>query len=233
MVDIHSHLLYGIDDGVKTIEESIKILKELEEYGYTDIILTPHYIKNSKYNSPVSENKKRLETLKEKLKEENIKINLYLGNEIYIDSEIYDLLHNNEIYSLNNKGYLLIELPMSGEFNNYREIFHDLIRNGYKVIFAHPERYTSIQNDFNIIYELEKTGVIFQSNIESIIGAYGDRAKKTIKRLLKEKKVTFLATDIHRSKDYNEWDKAKKKMLKYITSEELNNLLGGNAKILL
>lgn len=233
MIDIHSHLLYGIDDGVKTIEESIEIIKCLEEYGYTDIILTPHYVKNSKYNSPVSENKKRLEILRMELKKHNIKINLYLGNEIYIDSEIYELLHHNEIYSLNNKGYLLIELPMSGEFNNDKEIFHDLIRNGYKVVLAHPERYTSVQNNFSIIYELEKIGVIFQSNIESIIGSYGDRAKKTIKRLLKEKKITFIATDIHYMKDFNEWDKAQKKMLKYITKEELNKLLNENAKILL
>ena len=80
MIDIHNHLLFGIDDGAKTIDESIDVLKDLEKAGYKSIILTPHYIKDSNYSIPANENYKRLKALKESLKENNININLYLGN---------------------------------------------------------------------------------------------------------------------------------------------------------
>lgn len=234
MIDIHSHLLFNVDDGSKSLEQSINILKDLESIGYTDIILTPHYIKDSKYNNTKDDNLKVLELLKKKVKKEKIKIKLYLGNEIFIDDDLQDLIEKGIISSLNNSNYFLIELPITGEYPNYEDIFMELINNGYKVILAHPERYYAFQKDFNKIYELEKIGVLFQSNLDSIIGGYGKNAKKMIRRLLKEKKITFLATDIHhRKKNYNNWDKAKKIALKYISEDEYENLTCLNAKKLL
>ena len=221
MTDIHNHLLFGIDDGSTSIEESIDVLRDLESAGYKNVILTPHYIKDSNYNSPARENYKRLNMLKQALYQNNININLYLGNEIYMDDDIYELLQSKEAYSLNGTEYVLVELPMSGEYAGYEEVFRDLISKGCKVILAHPERYLSFQKDFNYVYELEKIGVFFQSNIDSLVGRYGDGAKTMIKRLLKEKKIAFLATDIHHKKhDYNVWKEAKSIALKYITPEE-------------
>ena len=229
MTDIHNHLLYGIDDGAKSLEESVSVLKDLKEHGYDNVILTPHYIIDSKYNNPKSDNLKRLDELKKALKEEKVDINLYLGNEIYIDNDIYYYLKKGLISSLNNSNYLLIELPMSGEYSEYKEIFGYLIDKGYHVILAHPERYASFQKDFNKVYELEKMGVYFQSNLDSIIGGYGVASEKMVKRLLKEKKVAFLATDIHRKKrDYTKWDKAKKIALKYISEKEYDLLVNKN-----
>ena len=101
MIDIHNHLLFGIDDGAKTLDESIDVLRDMEKYGYKSIILTPHYIKDSNYSAPAKENYKRLKILKEELIKNNININLYLGNEIYIDDEIYNMLLNREVYPLN------------------------------------------------------------------------------------------------------------------------------------
>ena len=231
MYDIHSHLLFNIDDGSKSIDNSVKILSDLALYGYKGVILTPHYISDSIFSSPKKNNLLLLQELKEKLKEENINIDLYLGNEIYINYDILKLLKKNIISSLNDSSYLLIELPMSGEFEGYIDVFSDLINNGYKVILAHPERYHSFQNDFNKIYELEKIGVIFQSNIDSIIGGYGKKAKKMMRKLLKEHKISILATDIHHGKrDYKNWDKAKRKALKYLTIDEYNKLINDNPK---
>ena len=231
MIDIHCHLLFNIDDGSRSIEESISILKSLKEIGYSDIIITPHYIKDSKYNSNKKNNFKLLNKLEKELDKEMVKINLYLGNEIYIDDDIIGLLKNNEISSLNGSNYLLIELPMSGEYDNYIEIFKDLINNNYRVILAHPERYYSFQKDFNKIIELESIGVLYQSNIESIIGKYGKGAKKLIKKLLKLKIISFLATDIHHIKhNYSDYNKAYKKILKYISEDELNVLINKNPK---
>ncbi len=234
MIDIHSHLLFGVDDGSRTLEESVHVIKKLSEVGYTDIILTPHYINDSTYVSTREENLDVLKRLKVGLIRNNVNVNLYLGNEIYIDSEIANLLKNNIISSLNDTKYLLIELPMSGENEIYYDIFLDLINMGYKVILAHPERYISFQKDFNKIYELKELGVLLQSNVGSVLGDYGRGAKKTIKRLLKENLITFMGTDIHHNKEeYTFVLKAKKKMGKYLTQKQINNIFENNAKVLL
>ncbi len=234
MIDIHSHLLFGVDDGSRTLEESVHVIKKLSEVGYTDIILTPHYINDSTYVSTREENLDVLKRLKVGLIRNNVNVNLYLGNEIYIDSEIANLLKNNIISSLNDTKYLLIELPMSGENEIYYDIFLDLINMGYKVILAHPERYISFQKDFNKIYELKELGVLLQSNIGSVLGDYGRGAKKTIKRLLKENLITFMGTDIHHNKEeYTFVLKAKKKIGKYLTQKQINNIFENNAKVLL
>lgn len=234
MIDIHSHLLFGVDDGSRTLEESVHVIKKLSEVGYTDIILTPHYINDSTYVSTREENLDVLKRLKVGLIRNNVNVNLYLGNEIYIDSEIANLLKNNIISSLNDTKYLLIELPMSSENEIYYDVFLDLINMGYKVILAHPERYISFQKDFNKVYELKELGVLLQSNVGSILGDYGRGAKKTIKRLLKENLITFMGTDIHHNKEeYTFVLKAKKKMGKYLTQKQINNIFENNAKVLL
>ena len=130
MIDIHNHLLFGIDDGSKSIEESLDILNDMSKCGYTDVILTPHYIDGSRYSNNRDDNLNRLELLKEELNKNRISINLYLGNEIYIDDDINEYLDNKIISSLNNTNYLLIELPMSGEYVGYQELFKDLIKKG-------------------------------------------------------------------------------------------------------
>ena len=104
-----------------------------------------------------------------------------------------------------------------------------MIKKGFHVILAHPERYISFQKDFNKVYELEKIGVYFQSNLDSIVGGYGEAAEKTIKRLLKEKKIAFLATDIHHKKhDYTKWQRAKLVALKYLSEREYEIITNTN-----
>lgn len=229
MTDIHCHLIYGIDDGSRSVEESIEVLTDLYNYGYRNIILTPHYIKDSSYCNKANDNYKRMKVLQRIIDQNGLNMRLFLGNEIYMDDEIYELLKSGEIYSLNGTEYLLIELPMDGEYPDYKEVFKDLMNKGCKIVLAHPERYLAFQKDFNIIYDLEKIGVFFQSNIESLIGRYGEGAKVMIKRLLKEKKIAFLATDIHHKKhNYSDYDKAKSEALKYISESEYETLVKTN-----
>ena len=146
MIDIHSHLLYGIDDGSRSIVESAYIIKSLSEIGYTDIILTPHFINGSSYMSTRENNLDLLDRLKVELIKHQIPVNLYLGNEIYIDSDIIKLFKEGIISSLNDSKYLLIELPMSGENEIYYDVFLDLINMGYKVVLAHPVAYVHEDN---------------------------------------------------------------------------------------
>ncbi len=101
-IDIHSHILYGIDDGSKSLEESINIIKEHIKMGFTDIVVTPHYIENSKYETNNIDKNNLLENLKKEIKKQNIKINLYLGNEVFINNNLEELINKNEISKINN-----------------------------------------------------------------------------------------------------------------------------------
>ena len=198
MIDIHNHALFGIDDGASSIIDSINLLKECEKVGIKEIILTPHYILGSKYNSNNKDKQKRLKYLKEQAKENNINIELYLGNEIYYDNDLLNLLERGEATSLNNSKYVLFELPMHQKVNSLRNIVFELKVKGYIPVLAHPERYSYINDDLNLLYELAKLGVLFQCNIGSFFGIYGKEAKKIVKLLYKNKLITFLATDSHK-----------------------------------
>lgn len=234
MIDIHSHLIYGVDDGSTSIEKSIEILDGLSKSGVTDIILTPHYITDTKYVNTKIDNIYRLNELKKEVKKQGININLYLGNEIYIDPNILELIKENKMCSLNNSAYILVELPMNGEYPDYQDIFSDLLNIGFKVVLAHPERYTSFQKDFDKVLEMVDMGVLLQCNVDSILGAYGKEAKKTIKLILKNKLVSFVGTDIHSTKKgYSYIEKAKDKFKKYLTEEEVENVFNNNAKKIL
>lgn len=230
MIDIHSHLIYGVDDGSKDIETSLKVLSNLSENGVTDIILTPHYIVDTNYVSKKTDNIIKLKELQREVKKLGININLYLGNEIYIDKDILKYIKENKMCSLNNTEYILVELPMSGVYEDYLDIFSNLINIGFKVILAHPERYTSFQKDYSLIDEVVATGVLLQSNIDSIVGGYGKEAKRTMKYILKNKLVSFVGTDIHNNKsDYSYINKAINKFKKYLTDDEINDILNKNA----
>ena len=232
MFDIHSHVLPGIDDGSKSFAMSLDILRGLEKQGITNLICTPHYISETKQTSTRAANQKLLKQLQEKAQKEGIDINLYLGNEIYIDRDIKKLLKAKKISALNGGKYILIELPISGEYDQYEDVLQDLKLAGWQPILAHPERYVSFQNDYSKVIDLHRIGILFQCNLGSVIGQYGKHAKKLIKHMAKENLIFCFGTDIHRPRDYSEITKAQKKLQKYYSAAELNTLLAENpAKI--
>lgn len=235
MIDIHSHVLYGIDDGAKTLDESIAILKKMSELGYTKVIATPHYIDNTEY---VANNKKKKELLTEltdKLKEENIKIELFLGNEIFIEDNLLKKMIDQEIYTLNNTNYILLELPLLEKCDYSLDIIYELVRRGVKVVLAHPERYITFQKDKKMIDKYLELGVLFQGNISSLIGKYGKNAQKLFIKLLKAKKYFALASDIHTSDSslFKEFDLIKKKIIRYTSEEYFDDLLIKNPEKIL
>ncbi len=233
IIDIHSHILPGVDDGAGDFSDSLRILKWLANQGVTDVIATPHYIDETEYNVSRKKNLSLLKKLFSLTKKEGININLYLGNEIYINDKIDILLDTNKISSLANSEYLLIELPLSGKFPNYQDYFRDLIDRGKKIILAHPERYATFQNKYELIMELADLGVLFQCNIGSILGRYGKKAKKTMRKLAKDKLIFALGSDSHRSGRKAYFNLAIKKLSRYYKNGESEEILAINpAKIL-
>lgn len=233
MIDIHSHILNNIDDGSRSIEESIEILRGLQENGITDVVLTPHYVMDSSYQNSIETKKDLFEKLKEEVKKTDISINMYLGNEIYIDKDISNMV-KKEALPINDSNYILLEFPMNGVYNNAYGIISGLIEKGYKIILAHPERYLNVKNDISILDEYKELGVLFQCNIGSLFGDYGKTCKKIIIKLLKKKYVDFIGTDVH-SKNYNfkNIEKFKKKLSKIVDKNYLSDILENNAKKIL
>ena len=230
MIDIHSHILPGIDDGAKDFSDSIAILRGLSEQGITDVIATPHYVNGSSYCSTAAENRQLLKSLQSQIKKAGLKINVYLGNEIYIDRDIAGFVSSRTVSSMAGSKYLLVELPMSGEFEDYEDILISLVYSGYQVILAHPERYHTVWKDFALLEDLAEQGILFQCNLGSIIGQYGRKPQKTIKKLAKNKLIFAFGTDIHHQRDYSEIAKAQAKLARYYDQSELRKLLVTNPR---
>lgn len=199
MIDIHSHILFGIDDGAKTLEESIAIIKKAIDNGYTEIILTPHYRQIQNYTCDNREKYKRYCQLKEEVEKQNLPIKLHLGNEITIDEDLFYYLNAEQALPLNGTRYLLIELPFSSAFEELDESLDRLIEKGNIPIIAHPERY-DYYNDLTEFERLLKKGVLFQGNMSSLYGKYGLKAKQTLEEMLKKNMIHFIASDIHHDK---------------------------------
>lgn len=222
MIDFHSHILPNIDDGSKSLEDSIEMIKEAKQAGFTKIISTSHYIEDY-YDASEQERTKLINELKEKV--QDIGIELYLGNEIYITNQITDLIAEKKASTMNNSKYVLFELPMNSKPIDAKEVVFRLMEKGYVPIIAHPERYSYVKKDIEYVRELAEMGALFQSNYGSSIGMYGNDAKKTQKKLLKEGLIHFFGSDVHKAEQvYPQMPKILKKLSKIISEEELELL---------
>ena len=220
MIDFHSHILPAIDDGSKSMEDSIQILREAREAGFSKIISTSHYLEG--YYEIKEEDRKRLI---QELKNEDIGLELYVGSEIYITENMVDLLKEKKASSINNSKYVLFEIPMNNKTMLTKEIIYRLIENGYVPVLAHPERYSFIQQNPEELEELVDMGTLCQSNYGSIIGLYGKKTEKTVKKLLKNNLIHFLGSDVHRQDQiYNKIPKAIKKIKKIISEDKFIEL---------
>ena len=230
MIDFHAHVLPGIDDGSRSMEESVEIVKNAYQCGVTDLIVTPHFILGSIYNSNNQKKKKLLEELKKKVKD--IPIHLYLGNEVFVEPNMLDLLKKGEITTLNQSRYLLFELPRGNKYKEVKEIVFQLKVNGCIPVIAHPERYVHFRKHPEIVEELIDQGVLFQCNIGSFYGMYGKEAKKFFLLMLKHHMIHFICSDVHRSTDpfYPKVKNFQKDLTKYLSKEEVNELLEENAR---
>lgn len=217
MIDFHSHILPGIDDGSRNLEQSIAMVNEAKKAGFTKIISTSHYMENY-YEC----NERDRRQLLKKVQENVQGIELILGNEIYITNNIIELLQNGQASSINGTKYVLFEFPLiTTRPMNDKEVIYRLVENGYIPIIAHPERYPFIQENPDYLFELEEMGALFQANYGSIIGMYGLKAKKTLKILLKNNLISFFGSDAHRPEQvYNKMPKIIKKLKKIISNEE-------------
>ena len=226
MFDIHAHIIPCIDDGCRTIEQAFKLLKEEENAGVTDLILTPHYEVN-RYKKTREEIEKAFEDFKEKATKVS-KINLYLGYEVFDDCILKE--HDDiALFTINGTKYLLQEFSYDGVFDNLEEILYVYEKHGLKIIIAHVERYGY---DKEILQFLKDKGMLFQVNATSVVGKGLYKENRITKWLLKNGYVDFVASDLHYGRE-NHFQEAFSYVQKKYGEELANKLFITNAKKLL
>ncbi len=233
MIDFHSHILPNIDDGSRSIEETFNLIKEAEKAGFQAIISTSHYLEGY-YETDAPEREVWISAIYENLKTKNININLYLGNEIYLSDNIIKLLEEGKASTINDTSYVLFELPMNNEPLNLYNIVYEMMQNKLVPVLAHPERYSYMQKEPELIYDLIEKGVLMQCNFGSIIGQYGQKAQLIVEKLLENNMVHFLGSDVHRENTiYPLIPEILRKIEEIIGKEELERITTVNPKLAL
>ncbi|MCF6201713.1 MAG: capsular biosynthesis protein [Hydrogenimonas sp.] len=195
-VDIHSHLIPGIDDGAKTTYESIKIIKAYKDLGYKKLITTPHIMWH-RYKNSSEIILEKLEYLKDSLKNYKIDIEIDAASEYYLDENFANLLKKRDVLTF-GENYLLFEMSYTRAPRDLREIVLDIEAAGYKPVLAHPERYLFMHEDFDEYVSLKELDVYFQVNLNSFAGQYSKNVQKIAFKLADEGMIDFLGSDVHK-----------------------------------
>lgn len=197
IIDVHSHILPGLDDGAKNLEQSKKMLDIAAEQNIHKIIATPHFMPEHK-NPSKEKVLEKLTKLQEYSDRQGYGITLLPGQEIYYHEEVPDLLEEGKIITLANSDYVLVEFSPMDDFRYIRNSLAQIQNVGFKPIIAHVERYENIcRKPFNKLKELRDMGVMIQVNMASVEGKMGKKLQKSVLSMMKKQYVDLLGTDAH------------------------------------
>lgn len=195
-VDMHSHLIPGIDDGSKSLEESIRLLRQLIELGYKKVITTPH-IYYELYPNSSDIILKGLSQLKAAMKQEGLSIEVDAAAEYFMDDHFEGLLEKDDILTIGSTKMVLVEMSFFAAPPKLYDYLFRLQTKGYQPLLAHPERYSFYNNDIKKYQDLKDRGCLFQLNLLSLQGHYGKAVQRMAEKLLKANMIDFLGTDMH------------------------------------
>jgi protein-tyrosine phosphatase len=196
MIDIHCHILPGIDDGAQNLSDSLKMAKQAVEQGIHTIVATPHYIKN-RYENPKQTIFAKVEELNEALKVEKIDLKILPGQEPRIDGDLLVGMDKGEIITLTGTFYLFIEFPSAHVPRYTEQLFYDLQQNGLTPVIVHPERNQEIIEQPDRLYEFVKNGALTQVTASSVCGDLGKKIKSFSLQLIEFNLTHFIASDAH------------------------------------
>jgi protein-tyrosine phosphatase len=194
-VDIHSHLLPGIDDGSPDVEQSVFLIRSLNELGFSKFICTPHIFQEL-YPNTSETISQALDSTKVALKAANINVDISAAAEHMVD-EMFEI--KDGLIAMPGN-HILVEMSYLNETPNIEKVIFDLQIKGYKVILAHPERYNFYHQTHEKFHKYKDMGVLFQLNLLSITGYYGKEVKRAAEYLLESKCYDLVGTDIHHNK---------------------------------
>jgi protein-tyrosine phosphatase len=194
-IDIHSHLLPGIDDGAQTIDDSIRLVQALRGLGTSQIITTPHVITHL-YDNTINIIEDTAQTTHEKLTAQAINIPFRAAAEYMMDAYFMKQLGAEPLLTLKDK-YVLVEMSYINPPINLYSMLFDLQVAGYTPVLAHPERYVFYHNNFDEYQKLIHAGCLLQLNLLATVGYYGEGVAKICEKLLQKGMYSFVGSDIH------------------------------------
>lgn len=199
MIDLHCHILPGVDDGPESQDESLSMARKAVEDGIYAIVATPHTL-NGIYINPVKEVTLRVAALQEALSKNHIKLQVYAGADVHLCPHMLDHIESGDAGTVNNAGkHIILEFPSQIVPPGVKDEIFSLKLNGITPIISHPERNSAIQHDIDILYELIRMGALSQVTAMSITGDFGEMALQCSERLLKHRLVHIIASDAHSS----------------------------------
>lgn len=220
MIDIHSHIIYEVDDGASSISESLRMMEQANKLWIKAIVATPHFHRNIFEPDRIQEHFDKLSKLALEFN-----ITLLLGYEVFISPLISELLEGRKNLTIDDSRYLLMEFPCNSIPPYSVDTVYKMQLLGITPIIAHPERNRRFLANSGILLDFIERGCLIQIDAASILGVYGINVKGFAKRLIQRRMAHFVASDAHYAKDYQNWyGKAYEKVCRW-SSEEYADLL--------
>lgn len=202
--DMHSHLVPAIDDGSKSLEESLDFIRRFKERGYSKLITTPH-VHGEFYDNNSEKLRKHFDELRRYIKDHHIQMEMEISAEYFLDNYFQTEVLPHGLLSFGDN-YVLVEVSMAGWPRNFSDLIFSIQSLGYRPILAHPERYL-FEEGAETYHSLKDKGVLMQMNLLSVLGYYGRAVKTQAELLLKEKVYDFCGSDLHHERHMNQLQK--------------------------
>ena len=234
MIDIHNHVIYGLDDGAKDLEESLRMLEEYWRQGVTKVIATPHY-RRDMFQYDLDLVQKNMDILRTEMEEKGIRVEIHKGNEAYLNAYLLEDLQSGKCLTMAGSQYVLVEILGMDYFDRVLQLLFELACNGYKPIIAHCERMVKTKADLKKVQALKQKGYHLQINAGVLLGKTPFYLKRWVYKSLRNGTIDFVASDAHNLAHRKiNLDKAQKVLIRKIGRTMTEKVLGGNqAKIIL
>ncbi len=223
-IDLHSHLLPGLDDGVKTMSEAVEIVSKFFRAGYQKLITTPHIMSDYYPNDQFIINS-RLAELRSELQKRGVRVKVMAAAEYYMDEALIEKLEKNEPLLTFSDNYLLFETAFMNEPVFLKDAVFKMSTNGYKPVLAHPERYLYLMRKPGLVKELLNMNVYFQLNILSLRNYYSKEVRIFAEKLLKTRSVHFIGSDCHNIRQFDSlklalesWELSRLSSMKFLNN---------------
>lgn len=227
-MDIHAHILPGVDDGAENMSETMEMIRQADEEGISVIVATPHYgMRNPDYDSTATE--RILQQVREAMRRNYPHMKLYMGNELYYSPGIISELQSGRARTIGGTDYTLVEFSIKIEFDEVISAVRAFLREGYRPILAHIERYQCLYREMDRIYELIDEGAYMQVNARGFLGGKRDKRAAWCRALLEEGVIHFIASDCHSPMGRSPvMDSALIEMIKIVGEDEVKRIVNTN-----
>jgi len=201
MIDLHCHILPGLDDGAQTLEEALEMARVAREDGIEKIVATPHLFRNNFIWRDFGIIEEKRQELSWALKKNNIDVEIFPGAEVHISHNLTKAIkEHKDFLVLNHSSYMFVEFPSEHVFSDVKRLFFELMSEGITPIIAHPERNSVFTQNPGLLYDLVQMGALSQANSGSFSGLYGNTVKEGVYQFLELRLIHFIATDGHNTR---------------------------------